>query len=377
MFSRLAPALGVAALLAAPLPAVEPPLELPPWTLTVDATLAAGYRDNLLLSPANAESSSLLRAEVEAMLLRAPAGHWDGFAFLSAEENRYLSGDNAEHERSAVFAAEIRWKPPGAWKGGWGLQTYHQDLVLDVSVTDVTLNTAQLRVTGATTGPNLRWEHGAFFAETRLAARRDRYRDDLDGYDEGSGSLRLGYAFTPAVEFSVFGSRADRDHDTRQQFTLSGRPLAGTHLRTAQDEFLAEGKISFGPAKAHSVAVTLGRQRSADNGTGYFDFERDLARATLHAKTENWTHDLTVEYRRYEFPQQIVGLGLDIAARYKRDLLVRLETVRRLTPSLAILLVAEHERSASNDERSRYEVTTAYAGVRWSWDSLDRLLREP
>lgn len=377
MFSRLAPALGAAAALAAPLAAVEPPLELPPWTLTVDTTIAAGYRDNLLLSPTNAESSPLLRAELEAMLLRAPAGNWDGFMFLTAEENRYLSGDNTDHERSAALAAEIRWKPPGAWKAGWSAQAYHQDLVLDVSVTDVTLTTAQLRVTGLTTGPNLRWEHGAFFAEARLAARRDRYRDDIDGYDEGSGSLRLGYALTPALELSVFGSSADRDHDTRQQFTLSGRPLAGTHLRTAQDEFLAEAKQTFGAAKAHFATLSVGRQRSSDNGTGYFNFERDLARATLHTKFTDWTHDLTVEFRRYEFPQQIVGLGLDVASRYKHDTLVRFETLRRFNSSLAVLFAAEHERSDSNDERSRYKVTTAYAGVRWSWDSLDRLLREP
>lgn len=369
--------LGIATLFAAsPGPAMEP-IELPPWTLTVDALLAAGHRDNLLLSPTNAESSPLLRGEFEAMLLRAPTGAWDGYAFLNLEETRYLSGENTDHERTVIFSTELRWKPAPAWKTGWSLQAYHQDLVLDVSVTDATLNTAQLRMTGFTTGPKVHWQHGRFSTELRLAGRLDRYADDVDGYGEYSGALRLGWQFTDAWELSATGSGFDRDHDTRTQHTLGGRPIAGAFLRTRQQETLLELKRTFATEKPSHATLTAGHARSHDNGSGYFDFERDLARLTLHARLTGWTHDLTLEFSRYEFPNQLIGIGLNPDPRYKHDRRVRLESVRRLNDRLSLLGFVEHEDSRSNDDRSRYRVTTLYAGVRWSWDSLERLWREP
>lgn len=365
------------ALVVSAAPAAEPTLELPPWTITVDASLSAGYRDNLLLSPSNQEKSTLLHAGVDAMLLRAPVGAWDGFLFLNLDEIRYLAGRDTDHERTAILATELRWKPSPSWKFGWAVQSYHQDQVIDVSITDATRATAQLKVTGVNTGPNVRWQLGSFFTEAKLTGRRDSYQDDLDGYDEGSGTLRFGYAITPRLELALAGTRASRDHSTRQQFTLGGRPLNGSHLRTGFEDAQFEAKQFLSADHRSYVTLALGRQLSWDNGSGYFNYNRDFARLSLHAKLGRWAHELSADYGRYVFPFQTVGVGLDPERRKKHDLRSSAEVTRQLTDALALLLVFQREQSRANDDRTSYTAHTFYLGVRWSWDSLDHLLQTP
>lgn len=348
-------------------------LETPAWSALITASVAAGYRDNLLLSPTNAESSPLLRAELDVMALKVPVGNFDGYVYLNLTEDRYLSGDHTDHERTAIFAGEARWQCSAAIKAGWTLQAYHLDQVLDVSVTETELSTAQLKVTGFASGPNLRWNFSPAFLEARTTGRRDRYRSDVDGYFEGEGFLRFGAVFG-RHELAVSTARRIRDHDSRPQFTIGGRPISGSILETRQKDATAEWIVHFGENKQGRVATSVGRQWSRDNGSGYFNFDRNLARTRLHWKTTDWEHELGLEYNRYEFPRQFVGIGINPALRYKQELRGSWEITRQLTRKLAAFLVVQREQSSSNDDRSRFTVQTIYAGVKASWDSLDRWL---
>jgi hypothetical protein len=358
------------------LPAQEPSpadFETPSWSTLVTASLAAGYRDNLLLSPTNAESSALLRAELDIMALKVPVGNLDGFVYLNLTEDRYLSGERTDHERTAILAGEARWQRSTAFKAGWTVQAYHMDQVLDVSVTETELSTAQLQVTGFVTGPNIRWNFAPAFLEAKITGRRDTYRRDVDGYFESEGFVRVGATFG-RHEFGLGTARRLRDHESRPQFTISGRPIAGSILETRQTDALADWTMQFGENKQGRVATSVGRQWSRDNGSGYFNFHRDIARTRFHWKSEAWEHELGLEYNRYEFSRQFVGIGINPDLRYKRELRGSWEVTRQLGRKLAAFLVVQHERSSSNDERSRFTVQTIYAGVKASWDSLDRWL---
>jgi hypothetical protein len=326
-----------------------------------------------LLSPTNADRSALVRGEVDVMALKVPVGAFDGFAYLNVTEDRYLSGERTDHERTAILAGEARWQASSTLKAGWALQAYHLDQVLDVSVTETDLSTAQLKVTGFVTGPNLRWNFAPGFVEARVTGRQDRYRADLDGYTEGEGFIRLGTRFDRA-EIALSGARRVRDHDSRPQFTLSGRPITGSILKTTQHDAFAEWTQHLGATKQGRLVTVAGRQWSRDNGSGYFDYNRDLARTRLFWKTPEWEHELSLEFNRYEFPQQFIGIGINPARRHKHEVRSAWEISRQLSARLAIFLVAQRERSTSNDDRSRFTVNTIYAGVKTSWDSLDRWL---
>ncbi|MBA4137403.1 MAG: hypothetical protein C0518_08830 [Opitutus sp.] len=357
--------------LAANPPSEWPELpELPTWSTTIDASLAGGYRDNLLLSPTRPERSPLLRAEIDVMTLRVPAGAFDGYAYLNLLENRYLSGEITDRERTAIFAGEARWQPSTALKAVWFLQAYHLDQVLDVSVTETELSTAQLRVTGFATGPSARWTLAPFWFEAKVLARRDTYRDDLDGYRDTEGSFAFGRAWGHGSELSAVVTRRLRDHDSRPQVTVAGRPLPGTQLETRQTEGLLQWLQIFDTAKNLRFSAALGRQWSRDNGTGYFDYDRDTARAGLSWKTAPWENEFLAEANRYRFPVQFIGVGINPAIRRKNELRLSWEITHRFTERLAGFLHLEREQSRSNDDRSRFTVHTVYAGVRVSWDSL-------
>lgn len=369
-----------ALVISTPVLGVDVPADLPPvptWSVTADFAVAAGYRDNLLLSPVNPQRSPLLRAEVEVMALKVPGGAFDGYGYLDLAETRYLSSDSADHERTFILAGEARWQPVASFKAGWTFQAYHHDQVLDVSVTEVSLSTAQLKVTGLVTGPNLRWTVGPVWLEARFTGRRDSYASDLDGYDEGEGGARLGWNLGAHTELALGAARHRRDHDTRPQFTSGGRPLTGSHLKTTQTDTQLDWTQTFGAEKKIRLVTAAGRQQSRDNGSGYFDYDRDFARTTLVWKTADWQHDVGVEWSRYDFPGQIIGFGLDPEHRKKRDFQASWMLTRKFSDRWSAFLYAEREQSRSNDDRSRYTVQTAYLGVKCSWDNLDSLLPSP
>lgn len=361
-------------LAADPLPALP---ELPTWSTTLDASLAAGYRDNLLLSPSRAERSPLLRAEIDLMALKVPVGAFDGYAYLNLVETRYLAGDNTDHERTAILAGEARWQPAAALKAAWLLQAYLMDQVLDVSVTETELSTAQLRVTGAATGPSARWTLAPLWLEAKILARRDTYRDDLDGYLDREGAFALGRAWGHGSELSATVTRRLRDHDSRPQVTVAGRPLPGTHLETRQTEAVLHWLQIFDAAKNLRLGAAVARQWSRDNGTGYFDYDRDSARAQFTWRSAAWENAFGVEANRYRFPVQFIGVGINPDIRRKNELRVSWELTRRFSARVAGFFHLEREQSRSNDDRSRFTVHTAFAGVRVSWDSLDSFAAAP
>lgn len=373
--------LGCATLLPAEIPTPSPLAEadsgLPTWTTTVDLKTGAGYRRNLLLSPTGAENSSLVRAELEVLALKVPVGHFDGYAYATFTETRFLADASTDHERTAIVAGEARWQPPSAVKAGWSIQAYHQDQVFDVSLTEAELSTAQLKITGFATGPNVAIHAGPGRLEARLIGRRDRYARELDGYDEGEGSLKLAFPLGERLGFALTGSRRERHHDSRPQFTVSGRPISGSLLETTQSGYQADLVWTLDPESKRRLTATGGEQTSRDNGSGYFDYQRDFARLQFADRTDRWEYEITGEFNDYRFPSQFIGIGIDPELRRKSEVRLAAEVSRELTDRLAAFLAVEHERSTSNDDRSRFTTATYLVGLKLSWDSLDSLLATP
>lgn len=348
---------------------------IPDWTFTTSLSAAAGYRDNVLLSATNAVGSGLVRGEAEAMWLRLPTGEWDGYVFLNAIETRFLSAQQTDHERTIFLVGEVRWQPGDALQYSLLAQAYHHDQVFDVSTTESALDTAVLKMTGFSVAPGVRWKFAPhWWLEAKGVARDDRYDRDLDGYTDGEGRVRLGRTWGHGSEWSIGGSRRWRAHDSREQFTVAGRPITGTLLKARQAEVSAQLNWVLDAAKHWQITGTVLREENRDNGTGYFDYDRDLLTAGMTWTADQWEVRAALSWSEYEFPVQLVGIGITPEQRRKEETRVTVEVTRRLTASLAGFVFFESERSTSNDDRSRFRTNTGYVGLRWSWDQLARTI---
>jgi hypothetical protein len=318
-----------------------------------------------------ADGSAFFRGEAEVMLLRLPEHGFDGYAFLDVSETRYFSADTTDHERSAFLTSEVRWQASEKLKLGLQAQGYHHDQVFDVSVSEAEINSALLKVTGATLSPSVRWGFsGDWWTEVRGTGRKDHYAENIDGYKEGEGSARIGRSWGYGSEWSVMGLRRWRAHDTRELYTAAGRPIAGSHLKVQQNEYAVN--FNFVPDKKKSWRGTLTalREENRDNGSGYFDFTKQQLTAGLTWKNSVWELHGTASAAHYDFPVQKVGIGIAPENRHKNEYGLTVEATRRLTAAWSVVACYETERALSNDDRSRFRINTGYIGLKWSWDNL-------
>jgi len=305
------------------------------------------------------------------MLLSLPQKGWDGFMFLDVTETHFFSAQETDHERSAIITSEVHWQAAPPVKVGLQAQLYHFDQVFDVSVTEATLDTAQLIVTGAKLTPSVRRNFSrAWWIETGASARKDNYESDADDYREGEGSARLGRdgAFGSVLSFAA--TRQWRSYDSREQYTAAGRPLAGTHLKFLKSGLSAQYALVPDAEKHWRFALTALWEQNRDNGSGYFDFDRQQLTTDLTWKRKAWELRFSASVAHYDFPVQQVGIGIAPENRQKKEYRLTVEATRRLTAAWSVLALFETERAVSNDDRSQFRVQTGYVGLQWSWDNL-------
>jgi len=344
---------------------------LPVWSVSTTTSASAGYRDNILLSPENPDGSLFLRGELDAMFLRLPERNWDGYIYLNLAETRYFSAEQTDHERTGFVTSELRWQSSDRLKLGVTGQGYHHDQVFDVSVDQALLDTAKMKVTGATLAPFVRWEfHPGWWTEVRGTGRKDHFADNIDGYTEGEGSLLMGHDWASGSALSLGAASRWRSHDSRVQFTAAGRPLTGALLKSQQEELSLKYTLIPHLKSKWRTSLSASQMKSRDNGSGYFDFTRKQVVASVNWKPVNWDVSLSTTYADYDFPVQLVGIGINPENRHKKETRFNLEATRRLTPTWSVIGGYEYERSTSNDDRSRFRINTAYVGFQWEWDNL-------
>lgn len=350
---------------------------LPNWMVTASVSVAGGYRDNILLSPTNPVGSTLLRGEFETMFLRVPVNAWDGYVFVNGAETRFLSADQTDHERTVFVVSELRWQPNESWKATLLGQGYHHDQVFDVSATEVDFATAALKVTGFVLAPSLRWKFlPQTWVEVKALGRQDSYDRDVDGYREGEGSVKIGQEWGDGSEVVLGAARRWRAHDSREQYTVGGRPIFGSLLKVQQTEATLRVTWAVDAAKRWKFGATLLHEENRDNGTGYFDYNRQQLTADMTWRAEPWELRFAAAAAEYEFPVQEIGIGITPEIRRKSDRRVTVELTRKINETWTAFGLVEVERARSNDERSRFRSATGYAGIRWSWDGLAKTIEE-
>jgi hypothetical protein len=342
---------------------------LSPWSATASAHSGIGYKDNLLLSHAGEEGSGFARGGVEAFLWHLPTGRVDYVALVSAEGTRYFSGVSVNHDANASASASWRYHIDDRFKFSFDLQGVYLDRIFDVSNTDAQRLVAQLKVLGATAGPKIRWGILPWaWIELQGVGERLTFDDGVNNHRLGDGTVRLGWRPAKRFELSVAGEERARDFDSRVKYSVSGRALAGTHLKILEREGEVRGDITWDAAERWKTRTRAGTLDYHDNGSGYFNYRSRKVEHELDWTNDPWLVHLEGAAKRLQFAVQTVGLGVNPPARVKEEFSAQLRLERKLTERWTIFGEVNWERSRCNDPIASYNMNEGLLGVRWNWE---------
>jgi hypothetical protein len=342
-------------------------LDLPLWDYTINVRAATGYKDNLLLNRAATESSYLLSAALETMVLRLPLDGRQFTFFLSAEDVRYPQGDQVGKERMVLALAQGKLELGARLQGGLTAQYLYLDQVFDVSVTET--NTEPLLLVGHQLAlrPMLRGklpQHG--WVEVEALVQRQWFAAPVDDYWESGPKITLGRDYGHRSTVSLGYQFGWRVHDTRTPLELDGTPLPGEELEFHQHNVELALRHNWDERRRWRTVTRLTFQLNEDNGPGYFDYRLYKAAHQLRYVAPNWELKGQVRVSRYDFVNQPVS-SADPARREKTLVAAGLRAERKVTKHLTLFADYEHEQSLSNRSTDEYRVHRVSAGVDWQF----------
>ncbi len=341
----------------------------PRWSFSTEVETSFGYKDNLLLSSKDEESSTFVRSAVELLLLHVPRGRTDFTFFAQVDGTRFFSGRTVTHEGEAWSQAELGYRFTDTFKLSLPLTGYYYDQVFDVSDTDVQRLVAHLKVGGVMLGPTLRWAfHPSFWLEAQALGERKRYDDGVNDSRVGDGSLRLGWRPGKRIELQLEGRERWRDFDRRVQYSRAGRALTGTALKIAEREAEARATIELDGAKTWKSTTRCGVLEYLDNGSGYFSYDQKKLGQELTWKGAKWSLHLDAMAERIEFRVQTAGISIDPPPRIKDEYALKIRMERKVTARWSIFAGYTWERTRSNDGVASYILNEGLLGARWNWE---------
>ena len=344
-------------------------LVLPKWSASAAVSTSYGYKDNLLLSFEDEERSPFVRGSLELLLLRLPRDEFEFSFFAEAEGTRYNAGETVNDDAKIWMQTEPAYRIGETLKFALPVTGYYYDQVFDVSDTEVERLVAELKVRGVMIGPLVRWDfHRAWWIEAQGVAQRKRYDDGANDGDVGEGVVRLGWTRGRWLETRISGAQRWRDFDSRAQYSLAGRELAGTALKIEEREGEFRFDIAWDKEAKWQTSTRLSVLRYRDNGTGYFNFREQEVAHELEWDAEPWLVRIGGSASRIDFGAQTVGLGIDPPSRLRDEFTGELYIDRKLGSRWAVFGGYTWERSRSNDAVASYTVNEGLLGVRWSWE---------
>lgn len=352
--------------------------ELPTWSISTSLDAAYGYRDNLLLSTMDEESSAFVRGVAELMLLRVPTGKLDYSFFIQGQRTRFFEAvtvddTTLDHEASAWAQSDLGYRLTDSLRVGLPLAGYYTDRVFDITNLETNRNAARLSVRGAMISPVVKWKFlTSWWVEAQGSSERKRYRDG--GSNDGTveeGAVRLGWTRGERFEAQLAGVRRRREYENRMLKTPAGREIRDTVLKISEQEFQGRVDIGWDKANRWRTTTTVSLLEYDDTGEGYYNYREKRVDHELEWTDERWLVRLTGTASRQDFVIQEVDSSDGSPIRPKRlrdDFQATLHLERTLTSRWTALASYRWERTRSNDFFAGYRMNEGLLGLRWSWD---------
>jgi len=358
--------------------------ELPLWEQFFTLRGGLGYSDNILFSDLNRISSTMLVSGFDATLVRLPLDGTEISLFASIDDRRYFDGgvvtnavagpaatnriDDLRGERMILGLVQLKHDFSTNFQAGLTAQYSFQDQVLDVSVTEADLGTLPVvgnqfltRAEGLT----------RFWGHQRLGAgiewqRQVFEQDEVDDYSEYGPRINWGWNLSPRSSLELEYGIAQRDYDTRAEYTLDGTPIDGTRLHYRTQVAELEWQQHLDAARRWRLLARAGFSQNTDSGTGYFDYDRYTAGVQLRFRTAHWE----VQARgRISWYQYDVQLSDEDPGEFRERLVTQanVRATRTLQRSLRAFAEYEFEQAGSNLSYDAYTVNVVSAGLEWEF----------
>ena len=339
------------------------------WSSKATVGTSYGYKDNLLLSHADAERSSFARGSLEYSLVRIPAARFDFSSAAQLEGTHYFSGETVEDEARVFLLSEAGFRPRESLKFALPIAGYYWDQVFDQSETELERLVSELKVAGISIGPSLRWwMRPTWWAEVQGVFERKRYDDGANDGDVGEGNASIGWTPHERFEVSLTASRRWRDFDSRTQYNSAGRAILDTQLKIAEREAAARVEYAWDAARRWESVLRASFRDYADNGPGFFNFKERRIDHELEWTGEKWAAQLSGAAARIDYGVQKIGLGIAPPPRVRDEFSARLRLERKFGERWLGFAEYSWERNRSNDVIASYTVNEGLLGARWSWE---------
>lgn len=340
----------------------------PAWSVSTSVDSAFGYKDNLLLSPAQPEKSTFLRSTVEGLVWHLPKSRIDYLGFVNAQGTAYLADTTVHHEGKAYAGLEWRVRVPDVIVITVDAQGYYLNQVFDVSDTTVARSVAELQVTGRRLGPTMRLSIGkGFWVEGTAFADRKVFSDKLNDSRVTDLKGSIGWSRGDRFTISIAATQRRWDFDYRNGFSKTGRAI---DLPLVVHERDAEGSIVVGWDKAEHLKTTTkaGYLRYLDNGTGYLNYQKRRVSQAIEWSYGRWRAEAEGEASRKNYDLQTIGVGVRPPRVVQEEYAVAIRAERKLSTRWTVFAEYLWERCRSNDELVMYRMKESLLGVRWTWE---------
>ena len=283
------------------------------WAISATLRGGFGYADNILLASADEQSSAFAVGGADLVVLWEPPTPNSLSLFLSGDDRIYFDpasvpGSSIVARRDQLAFARIayKWHQP-SWDADIvsGYQFNHQ--VFDASDLDgrgaIRARGHQINVTpGLIVRPLSKLR-----VEAQATGQRQIYELPVSSYWEWGPRVVVGwdYGLQRFIESgSGFGCRP---YDDRQRADLGGNRLAGTRLATLDWRSDLTWKHSWDSAQQWSTTLRGSYLQRDDGGSGYFDFHRVGALASVRYLQGPWTVRFTGRWWDYGYEVQLVS----------------------------------------------------------------------
>lgn len=328
------------------------------WDWSLQLRTGGGYKDNILLSDFNKESSAFSFTELEFYVFRAPVDSWEFTAILTADDRRFWQSSSVDKEQTLLASIDAKKRLGENWKAGLNAQYFYDDQVFDASILEgvpLRIPAKGQRFSGA---PLLIYYlPGTMRLELGMPLVRQDFEFPLDDYWELGPKLLFGWGYGHKSDFTVSVGWRERSYDERAVQVGEGLRLGVFDLETGLKHY-------WDVHREWRSRVRLGLEIDDANGSGFYSYRRWRASHDLDYLHNRFEASLRAKFLHYEFPDQFVAppgrsrrlTELDFGLRVKQG----------ISKTFSLFAEVEYERVLATDLTERYNTTTIWGGVEWA-----------
>lgn len=336
------------------------------WSHTLTLRTFSGFKDNVLLSPADMQGSAVIGGGLDYSLSRLPLDGWGVDVLVSGDDERYLQ--KVPSDGADFWFADITGKRflGDNWQLGFDANENYLD---EVDFVDTAFGPSAVEIQGKILKlkPFIRRNLGTnWWVELDFPAAREILDAPLDNVWKYGPQLQAGFNDDRKREFSLSYEIQKFDHDDWLAVAADGAPILGRSLAIVEQK--AEARwLQFWDAKNQwSTETKFTFTDDTDNGGSFFNFHQYSLSERARFQNKTWQATAAIRASYQDFPVQRTEL---LTGPTLNQILLRLSLHldRRLNRWLKLYVEYNYDRALSNLPQIEYRANEIMVGAIWEF----------